>query len=214
MSSGSDIHNIPSGEGEAAVGTNLVYKILKAHLKDSKLEPGTEIGIRIDRTLTQDAADTMAYSQFEAMGINEIKTDPSVSCVDHNTNALGKLGFPKGVGTKTTREEGFVKHLDEQSGASLKLTILNSKGRVWTMVGGGIASFTDVAATFTGIIQALTEYKQKPVAGNEKIYMLCGGPHHQEGLAKMRKLGQTLGVPIEVYGPETHLTKIVSLALQ
>ena len=61
------------------MGTNLVYKILKAHLKDGKLEPGTEIGIRIDQTLTQDATGTMAYLQFEAMGMNEIKTDLSVA---------------------------------------------------------------------------------------------------------------------------------------
>lgn len=71
------------------MGTNLVTKILKAHLKDGTLEPGTEIGIRIDQTLTQDATGTMAYLQFEAMGMNEIKTDLSVSYVDHNTVQVG-----------------------------------------------------------------------------------------------------------------------------
>jgi len=71
------------------VGDNLVTKILKAHLKDGKLELGTEIGIRIDQTLTQDATGTMAYLQFEAMGMSEIKTDLSVSYVDHNTVQVG-----------------------------------------------------------------------------------------------------------------------------
>ncbi len=184
------------------------------------------------------------------------------------------LEFPKAFGAHTSKEEEFIKYLDEQSGASLKLTILNPKGRVWTMVagggasviysdtvcdlgfskemanygeysgdpsteltyqyaktildlmtrekdpkgkfliiGGGIANFTDVAKTFTGIIQALNEYKQKLIDNNVKIYVRRGGPNYQEGLAKMRKLGETLGVPIEVYGPETHMTKVVSLAL-
>lgn len=186
----------------------------------------------------------------------------------------GDLEFPKAFGTANTKEEEFVKYLDEQSGASLKLTILNPKGRVWTMVagggasviyadtvcdlgfakelanygeysgdpstdltyqyaktvldlmtreknpagkvliiGGGIANFTDVAKTFTGIITALTEYKDKLRDNKVKIYVRRGGPNYKEGLAKMRRLGETLGVPIEVYGPETHMTKIVSLAL-
>ncbi len=86
------------------------------------------------------------------------------------------------------------------------------KGKV-LIVGGGIANFTDVAKTFTGIIQALTEFKDKLVANKVKIYVRRGGPNYQEGLAKMRRLGENLGVPIEVYGPETHMTKIVSLAL-
>ncbi|MFH0799500.1 MAG: ATP citrate lyase citrate-binding domain-containing protein [Pseudomonadota bacterium] len=187
----------------------------------------------------------------------------------------GDLEFPKAFGTASTKEEEYVKLLDEQSGASLKLTVLNPKGRVWTMVagggasviyadtvcdlgaakelanygeysgdpsteltcnyaktlldlmtrekdprgkvlliGGGIANFTDVAKTFTGIIQALTEYRQKLIDNKVKIYVRRGGPNYKEGLAKMRKLGETLGVPIEVYGPETHMTKIVSLALK
>ncbi|OGW34230.1 MAG: aconitate hydratase [Nitrospirae bacterium GWC2_56_14] len=64
---------------------NIVYKILKSHLMEGKLEPGTEIAIRIDQTLTQDATGTMAYLQFEAMGVPKVKTELSVSYVDHNT---------------------------------------------------------------------------------------------------------------------------------
>lgn len=62
----------------------LTYKILKDHLVDGKLEPGKEIGIRIDQTLTQDATGTMAYLQFEALGLDRVKTKLSVSYVDHN----------------------------------------------------------------------------------------------------------------------------------
>jgi len=64
---------------------NLVYKILEAHLVEGKLDPGTEIAIRIDQTLTQDATGTMAYLQFEAMDVPRVKTEVSVSYVDHNT---------------------------------------------------------------------------------------------------------------------------------
>jgi aconitate hydratase len=67
------------------MGNNLVYKILGSHLVEGKLEPGTEIAIRIDQTLTQDATGTMAYLQFEAMDVPRVKTELSVSYVDHNT---------------------------------------------------------------------------------------------------------------------------------
>ncbi|MBU4485103.1 ATPase, partial [bacterium] len=87
------------------------------------------------------------------------------------------------------------------------------KGKV-LLIGGGIANFTDVAKTFTGIIKALKEYQKKIIDHNVKIYVRRGGPNYQEGLENMRKLGETLGVPIEVYGPETHMTKIVSMALK
>jgi len=81
------------------------------------------------------------------------------------------------------------------------------------LIGGGIANFTDVAKTFTGIVQALREYKTKLQQNNVKIYVRRGGPNYQEGLAMMRRLGEELGVPVEVYGPETHMTRIVSMAL-
>jgi aconitate hydratase len=67
------------------MGMNLVYKILETHLVEGTLEPGTEIAIRIDQTLTQDATGTMTYLQFEAMDVPRVKTELSVSYVDHNT---------------------------------------------------------------------------------------------------------------------------------
>jgi aconitate hydratase len=63
---------------------NLSQKIIAAHLISGKMEAGSEIAIRIDQTLTQDATGTMAYLQFEAMGVPRVKTKLSVSYVDHN----------------------------------------------------------------------------------------------------------------------------------
>jgi len=64
---------------------NLVQKILDEHIVEGTPEAGSEVGIRIDQTLTQDATGTMAYLQFEALGFDKVKTDLSVSYVDHNT---------------------------------------------------------------------------------------------------------------------------------
>ena len=71
------------------MGKNLFEKILEQHLITGKLVPGEEIGIRIDQTLTQDATGTMAYLQFEAMGVPNVKTELSVSYIDHNTIQIG-----------------------------------------------------------------------------------------------------------------------------
>ena len=81
------------------------------------------------------------------------------------------------------------------------------------IIGGGIANFTNVAATFKGIIRALQEYKTPLINHQVRIYVRRGGPNYQEGLKAMRLLGESLGVPIKVYGPETHITQIVPLAL-
>ena len=174
-----------------------------------------------------------------------------------------------------SKEEAYIEELDSKTGASLKLTVLNPEGRVWTMVagggasvifadtitdlgfmsymanygeysgdpneeftykyaktiidlmtrkknpkgkflliGGGIANFTDVANTFKGIVRALREYKKQLQDNKVKIYVRRGGPNYKEGLRIMRELGNELGVPIEVYGPETHMTKIVAMALK
>ncbi|NCO42565.1 MAG: aconitate hydratase [Armatimonadetes bacterium CG_4_10_14_3_um_filter_66_18] len=71
------------------MGQNLVQRILSEHLVEGSLTPGEEIGIRIDQTLTQDATGTMAYLQFEAMGLPRVKTKLSVSYVDHNMLQTG-----------------------------------------------------------------------------------------------------------------------------
>jgi len=185
------------------------------------------------------------------------------------------IEFPAPFGRILTKEEDYIEELDAKTGSSLKLTVLNPQGRVWTMVagggasviysdtitdlgymeemanygeysgdpneeftylyaktiidlmtrkknpkgkflliGGGIANFTDVANTFRGIIRALREYKKKLQDNKVKIFVRRGGPNYKEGLSNMRALGEELGIPIEVYGPETHMTKIVSMALK
>lgn len=67
------------------MGLTLTEKILSAHLVDGEMVKGQEIGIRIDQTLTQDATGTMAYLEFEAMGVPRVKTERSVAYIDHNT---------------------------------------------------------------------------------------------------------------------------------
>lgn len=67
------------------MGANIIQKIIKEHLVSGEMEAGKAITIRIDQTLTQDATGTMAYLQFEAMGVPRVKTKLSVSYVDHNT---------------------------------------------------------------------------------------------------------------------------------
>lgn len=71
------------------MGQNIVQKIIGNHLLSGEMVPGQEISIRIDQTLTQDATGTMAYLQFEAMGVPRVKTKLSVSYVDHNTLQTG-----------------------------------------------------------------------------------------------------------------------------
>ena len=71
------------------MGKNLVEKILAKHLVTGILNAGEEIGISIDQTLTQDATGTMAYLQFESMNVPRVKTELSVSYVDHNTIQIG-----------------------------------------------------------------------------------------------------------------------------
>lgn len=187
----------------------------------------------------------------------------------------GPIEFPSPFGRIRTKEEEYIDMLDNKTGASLKLTVLNPEGRVWTMVagggasviyadtitdlgymkemanygeysgnpneeftylyaktildlmtrkpnkrgkyliiGGGIANFTDVAKTFTGIIRALREYAPKLKKQNVKIYVRRGGPNYREGLKNIGSLKDELGLDIEVYGPETHMTNIVAWALK
>ena len=71
------------------MGLTLTEKILKAHLADGEFKKGGEIGIKIDQTLTQDATGTMAYLEFEAMGVDRVKTERSVAYIDHNTLQSG-----------------------------------------------------------------------------------------------------------------------------
>jgi aconitate hydratase len=75
--------------GVRAMGKNLVEKIIVSHLVSGSMEPDREIGISIDQTLTQDATGTLAYLELEAMGVDRVATELSVSYVDHNTLQMG-----------------------------------------------------------------------------------------------------------------------------
>ena len=70
-------------------GRSLAYQLLESHLAEGKLIEGTEIGLKMDQTLTQDATGTMAYLEFESMGIPRVQTELSVAYVDHNTLQCG-----------------------------------------------------------------------------------------------------------------------------
>ena len=189
-------------------------------------------------------------------------------------NPLKPIEFPAGFGQKMSEEESMIHELDEKTGASLKFTILNREGRVWTMVagggasviytdtivdlgfgnelgnygeysgnpsrehteiyaqtiidlitaepdpkgkpkyliiGGGIANFTDVKATFTGIVSAIKNSVEKLKKANVKIFVRRGGPNEKQGLELMKQVGEETGIPIEVYDRYTHMTRVVEL---
>jgi ATP-citrate lyase beta-subunit len=188
----------------------------------------------------------------------------------------GDIPYPTAFGMEEKSPEvKAIEEADAKSGASLKLTILNPKGRIWTMVAGGgasvvyadtiadlsgnvedlanygeysggpttgetkfyadtvldlmtryedprgkiliiggaIANFTDVAKTFTGIIQSFEQFADKMKAHNTKIYVRRGGPNFEKGLKDIKEAADRLGLYIEVYGPETHVTDIVRMSL-
>ena len=71
------------------MGSTIAEKIIRAHLVEGEMTPGADIGLRIDQTLTQDATGTMAYLEFEAMGVPRVKTERSVAYIDNNTLQTG-----------------------------------------------------------------------------------------------------------------------------
>lgn len=81
------------------------------------------------------------------------------------------------------------------------------------VIGGAIANFTDVAKTFTGIIYAFEKYAQKMKDVGIKIYVRRGGPNYEKGLKDIKEAANRLGLWIDVYGPETHVTDIVRMAV-
>ena len=191
----------------------------------------------------------------------------------------GDIEFPTPFGMpEKSPEEKAIAEADAKSGASLKLTVLNPEGRIWTLVAGGgasvvyadtiadlaggveelanygeysggpttdetrfytetvldlmtrkkdpqgrdkiliiggaIANFTDVAKTFTGIIQAFEKYADKMKDVGVRIYVRRGGPNYEKGLKDIKQAAERLGLPIKVFGPETHITDIVRMAIE
>ncbi len=82
------------------------------------------------------------------------------------------------------------------------------------IIGGAIANFTDVAKTFTGIILAFEKYADKMKDVGVKIYVRRGGPNYEKGLKDIKEAADRLGLWIDVYGPETHVTDIVRMAVE
>jgi len=199
----------------------------------------------------------------------------TVAILDSNASFLQQktwknLPFPKPFGKRSFPEEDYIEQLDENSGASLKLTVLNPQGRIWNILGGGgasviyldmianlgkgedignygensgnpstqesyeyaktilklmlkgkgkilfiaggIANFTDIKDTFTGIIRALEEYGEKLKENNISIYVRRGGPNWEQGLKLIKETGERLGIPMTVKGPETSLPEIIGIA--
>ncbi|KAI9501429.1 ATP-citrate lyase [Coemansia spiralis] len=229
-----------------------------------------DLAAKLDQTAEFESGDKWAKARSDAVVYGS-----SADAAKSTAGAAGPpMDFPAPFGRELSKEEAYIQELDAKTGASLKLTILNKEGRVWTMVagggasvvysdaiaalgyahelanygeysgapsetqtyeyaktildlmtrtphpdgkvliiGGGIANFTNVATTFKGIIRALKEYKQALIANNVRVFVRRAGPNWQEGLRAMRELGETLGIEIRVYGPETHVTAIVPLAL-
>ena len=88
----------------------------------------------------------------------------------------------------------------------------HAEGKV-LIIGGGIANFTNVAATFKGIVTALREFQPKLVEYRISIFVRRAGPNYQEGLRIIRDIAVSLNIPLHVFGPETHMTAIVGMAL-
>jgi ATP citrate (pro-S)-lyase len=88
----------------------------------------------------------------------------------------------------------------------------DERGKI-LLIGGGIANFTDVAATFTGLIKAIETFRDDLKSNHVQIWVRRAGPNYQEGLRMMRECAHATGLQIHIYGPETHVTAIVPLAL-
>lgn len=226
---------------------------------------------KLDQTAEFESGPKWAAARSaKALGLAEVSE--AKATVDNGP----PMEFPAPFGRELTPEERYIAELDSKTGASLKLTILNSKGRIWTLVagggasvvyadaiaeagyaselanygeysgapnetqtyeyaktvldlmtrgepvaegkilfiGGGIANFTQVGSTFKGIIRAFREYRNALHAHHVRIYVRRGGPNWQEGLRLIRNAGEELDLPMEIYGPDMHVSGIVPLALK
>ena len=81
--------SLKNEKGENEMGYTIAQKIIKSHLLSGEMTVGSEVGLKIDQTLTQDATGTMAYLEFEAIGVPRVKTEKSVAYIDHNTLQTG-----------------------------------------------------------------------------------------------------------------------------
>jgi len=249
--------------------------LLKDVRKDDKIVLGTFFNTLLTFVRKNHVA-SIELNPFSVKGREVILLD-AVTRLDDTAQFLcaefwGPIEFPAPFGKASGPEEKYISYLDGKTGASLKLTLLNEKGKIWTMVagggssviyadtvvdlgmgaelsnygeysgnptaedtceyaktllelmarnngkvliiGGGIANFTDVAKTFTGIIRALTDFADMIKEKRIKIFVRRGGPNYKKGLELIRHTAEKLGIDLEAYGPETHMTRIVKLAIE
>ncbi|MDL2214488.1 aconitate hydratase [Clostridia bacterium OttesenSCG-928-O13] len=92
------------------MGQTMAQKIISAHLVDGTPAPGGEVGLRIDQTLTQDATGTMAYLEFEAMGVPRVKTELSIAYIDHNTLQNGFMNADDHAFIRTIAKKSGVRY--------------------------------------------------------------------------------------------------------
>jgi ATP-citrate lyase beta-subunit len=267
------------------------------NMGDSEIEAAIKANIPAD--IPEDSKETFAdfafrfFRFFRDMHFAYLEINPIV-LIGHDAHILdlvarlddtagfmmreqwGDMEFPTSFGMEDqSPEEKAIAEADSKSGASLKLTILNPRGRIWTMVAGGgasvvyadtiadlagvedlanygeysggpttgetefyaetvfdlmtrypdergkiliiggaIANFTDVAKTFTGIINALEKWADKLKEHKTRIFVRRGGPNYEKGLQDIKAAAERLGLDMEVYGPETHVTDIVRMAVE
>ncbi|KAI4138237.1 MAG: hypothetical protein L6R39_006898 [Caloplaca ligustica] len=232
-----------------------------------------DLAAKLDQTADFECGSKWAIARGPtALGLPAVK---SADTSKVNIDAGPPMEFPAPFGRQLSKEEEYIAQLDAKTGASLKLTVLNAEGRIWTLVagggasvvyadaiassgfanelanygeysgaptetqtyyyartvldlmlrapirpegkvlfiGGGIANFTNVAATFKGVIRALREFATTLVEHKVQIWVRRAGPNYQEGLKSIKAVGQELSLDMHVYGPEMHVSGIVPLAL-
>ncbi|MGN1164443.1 MAG: aconitate hydratase, partial [Candidatus Ornithospirochaeta sp.] len=147
------------------MGKTMCYKILAEHLLGGELKPGETISVKIDQTLTQDATGTMAYLQFEAMGLERVKNELALSYVDHNTVQVGFENFDDHEYLRTVAAEkgvvfsragnGICHQVHLERFALPGKTLVGSDSH--TPTAGGVGSFAmgagglDVALSMAGV---------------------------------------------------------------
>ncbi|KAL9040359.1 MAG: hypothetical protein Q9214_004514 [Letrouitia sp. 1 TL-2023] len=230
-----------------------------------------DLAAKLDQTADFECGSKWAIARGPAALGQTTKVPESKVSID----AGPPMEFPAPFGRELSKEESYISELDAKTGASLKLTVLNAEGRIWTLVagggasvvyadaiasagfadelanygeysgaptetqtyyyartvldlmlrapikpegkvlfiGGGIANFTNVAATFKGVIRALREFASTLNEHKTQIWVRRAGPNYQEGLKNIKAVGQELKLDMHVYGPEMHVSGIVPLAL-
>ena len=150
------------------MGLTLTEKIIKAHIVDGEMKKGTEIGLKIDQTLTQDATGTMAYLQFEAMGVDRVKTERSVAYIDHNTlqsgfeNAddhrfIGSIAKKHGI--------SIISMIAPTSEARIKSIAESADGFLYIVSSMGVTGVrSEIKTDLASIMESVKKYKKVPAA--------------------------------------------------